>query len=271
MMNDNTKFKKNLLAVSLPAALLVIAGCASNGLEETTAAHKDKTSDTSVSIDTPMVALSFSPSTSEPKIQENTIETESTTSSEEVFVRLSDEVEITEVAIKSIEETKTSSETTPDASPAVTDFAFLIENKEDKPVAIENAELDESDTVEVVEAIAYPQHRVVQFKFDSAEISASDMDKLTEHAFYLRQTPKAILVVSGHADSQGHLLYNQELSEKRAQQVADLLIYMGINPEQIKTQAFGAEQPTGTVTAYKENRRVELSYEEPTLLSSRKK
>jgi len=269
MTNDNTKFKKSLIAVALPAALLAIAGCASNGLE-TTAVHKEKASDISVSIEAPMVARSFSPDTPEPNIQENTIETESIISSEAVHDRLSDEVKITEMATESIEETKASSETTLDTSP-VTDFAFLIENDEDKPASIENDELDKGHAMNVAKAITYPQHRVVKFKFDSAEISASDMDKLTEHAFYLRQTPKAILIISGHADSQGNLLYNQALSEKRAQQVAELLTYMGVDSEQIKTQAFGVEQPTGAVTAYKENRRVELSYEEPTLLSSRKK
>lgn len=266
MINNNTKFKKGLIAVAFPAAL-VITGCASSGVE-TTAVHEK---DTSNSIGAPMVALSFSSDTVEPSLQENEIETQAIIPSEEVIVVLNDEAEIAEASIESIEETETSSEITSDTLPVVTDFAYLIESNEDKRAIIESAELDSSRAETEVGAIAYPQHRVITFKFDSAEIGASDMDTLTEHAFYLKQTPQAILIVSGHADSQGNLLYNQVLSEQRAQQVADLLVHMGINPEQIKTQAFGDEQPTGAVTAYKENRRVELSYEEPTLLSSRKK
>jgi len=269
MFDKNTKFKKSLMIVALPAALVMV-GCASNALE--TAAHNDDTSD---AIDAPMVSLSFSPDKVEPRTQENKVEAQSTMPTEEEVVVLNDEVEIakapTPMAIESIEEANTSSETTLDTSPAVTDFAYLIEKNKDKQVVIENVEPEVSTIENEVEAIAYPQHRVIKFKFNSTEISASDMDKLTEHASYLRQTPKAILIVSGHADSQGNVLYNQALSEQRAQQVADLLIYMDINPEQIKIQAFGDEQPTGAVTAYKENRRVELSYEEPTLLSSRKK
>ncbi len=269
MIDKNTKFKKSLMAIALPVAL-VMAGCASsNGLE--TAAHKEDASDV---IDAPMASLSFSPDEVEPSVQENKTEVEiqPITPSEEVVVVLNDEVEVAKAPIpEPIEEINTSGEATLDTSAEVTDFAYLIENNDSKQEAMESVELDASKTESEVVAIAYPQHRVIKFKFDSKEVSAADMDKLTEHASYLRQTPKAILIVSGHADSQGNLLYNQSLSEQRAKQVADLLIYMGINPEQIKTQAFGDEQPTGVATAYKENRRVELSYEEPTLLSSRKK
>jgi len=293
MTNDNAKFtfKKHLLAALLPTSLIV-TGCASTGLE-TAAVNENTPQQTATTVEAPMATLSF-PS-AEPSAEKNTEKGSKAIAStplpdEDVIVALkavpaqssedkldssiANEIIIPVVASNEETEEVSTNDDEPlsETTPAATDFANTTgSSNKDEQKPIEVVEVDLTVTADEVEAIAYPQHRVVKFKFNSAEISAADMDNLTEHASYLRKNPKAILIVNGHADSQGPQLYNQALSEKRAQQVAELLILMGINAEQIKTQAFGAEQPMDTVTAYKENRRVELSYEEPTLLSSRDK
>ncbi len=276
MINDSAKriFKKSLITLALPATFTVMAACAGDGVE-ITSMKKEGFSDSSATTEAPMAAHSSSLDGSAHLLNTSneSSETKSTTGFEETGVALHEKTErvVVEVA-KSMEETKINSATDFDASPEVTDFVHLIENnKEDKQPVIERVETSVNIAVNEVEAIAYPQYRVVKFKFNSAEISSSDMDKLTEHALYLSRTPKAILTVSGHADSQGDSLYNQVLSEQRAQQVADLLIQMGVRPEQVKTQAFGDDQPLDKLMAYKDNRRVELAYEEPALLSSRTK
>ncbi|NOY70779.1 MAG: OmpA family protein [Gammaproteobacteria bacterium] len=278
MINDSAKrtFKKSLITLALPATFTMMAACAGDGVE-ITSMKKGEFSDISATTEAPMATRSSSSDGSANPLNTSTEsgETQATTGFEETGVALHEKTErvVVEVA-ESTEETKINSEPPFDASPetAVAGFAPLIDNnKEDKQPVIESVETNINIAVNEVEAIAYPQYRVVKFKFNSAEISSSDMDKLTEHALYLNRTPKAILTVSGHADSQGDSLYNQVLSEQRAQQVADLLIQMGVRPEQVKTQAFGDDQPLDKLVAYKDNRRVELTYEEPALLSSRTK
>lgn len=277
MINDSAKctFKKSLIALALPTTLTIMVGCAGDGVE-ITSMKKGEFSDISATVEAPMATLSSSPD--EPvdllNAPNESKEIQSTTGFEETSIALHKKTErIVVEATESTEETKINSEPPFDALPEVADFAHFIENnkEEDKQPVIESVGTNANIIVNEVEAIAYPQYRMVKFKFNSAEISSSDMDKLTEHALYLSRTPKAILTVSGHADSQGDSLYNQMLSEQRAQQVADLLIQMGVRPEQVKTQAFGDDQPRDKFVAYKDNRRVELTYEEPALLSSRTK
>lgn len=70
----------------------------------------------------------------------------------------------------------------------------------------------------------------VEFAFDSAELSPAyrqelDLasDTLKPHRAMLRQG-LAVLNVAGYTDSRGSDVYNQQLSERRAQTVADYLI-----------------------------------------------
>jgi outer membrane protein OmpA-like peptidoglycan-associated protein len=68
--------------------------------------------------------------------------------------------------------------------------------------------------------------------------------------------------VVGHADRSGTNEYNQGLSQRRAQAVADLMTSMGIAQTAITTAARGEEQPrvpTEDGVRELQNRRVEIS------------
>ena len=86
--------------------------------------------------------------------------------------------------------------------------------------------------------------------------------KLNEVASALtKEDPLSKIVVEGHTDSQGQPVYNQELSQQRAQAVRDYLVTRGIAADRIVAQGFG---PTRTVADNKSpegranNRRVEI-------------
>lgn len=73
--------------------------------------------------------------------------------------------------------------------------------------------------------------------------------------------PSLKVRVIGHTDNQGATAYNQSLSEKRAQQVADMLIKRGVDPARISTVGYGETQPiapNSTPEGRAQNRRVEI-------------
>ncbi len=105
----------------------------------------------------------------------------------------------------------------------------------------------------------------VFFDFDSAKVGASQERIIAEAISALEpRTPRRI-VLSGHADRAGPRVYNQSLSERRAQAVAAALKLRGVPAELIMTQAFGETRPIhstedGAPTV--QNRVVVISFEE---------
>lgn len=123
----------------------------------------------------------------------------------------------------------------------------------------------------IAEAVQVPPPAMEKFYFttDSSEISAEDLMHLSEHAAYLAVHPDATLVISGHADVRGSDTHNKELSQKRAEAIADALVQFGAPIGQLMIQAFGAEVPVVEASRWDENRRVELEYAAPTRLTQR--
>jgi len=67
--------------------------------------------------------------------------------------------------------------------------------------------------------------------------------------------------VEGHTDDTGPVLYNQQLSERRAQRVAEQLVRAGMDPLQISTRGWGNSKPLPMAQgqdARRENRRVAI-------------
>jgi outer membrane protein OmpA-like peptidoglycan-associated protein len=71
------------------------------------------------------------------------------------------------------------------------------------------------------------------------------------------------LVIEGHTDAEGSESYNQALSQKRAEAVADYLISKGCDQAKIIAKGFGESQPVSTNDTPEgraKNRRVELKF-----------
>jgi OOP family OmpA-OmpF porin len=101
-----------------------------------------------------------------------------------------------------------------------------------------------------------------EFDFDSARLKPDMMRALDDVAAKIRASrgDEQLLVV-GHTDSVGSEAYNQGLSERRAQAVADYLASKGVARGNITTRGMGESQPVadnGTAAGRAKNRRVEI-------------
>ena len=119
--------------------------------------------------------------------------------------------------------------------------------------------------VQVAEAIAVlpKAGALINFKFDSAKINTESFPLLDQFGKALSNgLPDAVVMVTGHTDIKGSDTYNQKLSEKRAQSVAEYLMAThGISSERLLIKGFGEKQPiVGNDTAKDRliNRRVEF-------------
>lgn len=101
----------------------------------------------------------------------------------------------------------------------------------------------------------------VNFKSDSAELTAAGRQTLDIAADKLSQCEEVQVSISAHTDSVGSESYNQSLSERRAQSVLDNLSSRGIDRSRMDAQAYGETQPiddNGTPEGRLRNRRVEV-------------
>ena len=109
----------------------------------------------------------------------------------------------------------------------------------------------------------------VLFKTDKYELLPAAQVQLNQVADALaRNNPDGKIVVGGYTDSQGTEAHNQELSEKRAQSVADYLVGRGIAKDRVSSKGFAAQAPIADNTSVEgraQNRRVEIVVDNPKL------
>ena len=113
-----------------------------------------------------------------------------------------------------------------------------------------------------------PETKIFYFDTNDHTLSAEQRNTLKEHAEFLKSNPGSILVINGHADERGSEKYNQTLSEKRALETLNILIELGVAEDQLVTKGFGEMVPMHAENNWDENRRVELEYADPVVLSS---
>ena len=103
----------------------------------------------------------------------------------------------------------------------------------------------------------------IQFEADSAILLASEKNKLQKIAQILNTYPDNDLLISGHTALAGTEASRQQLSEDRAQSVADYLIQLGVKDAyHIFTKGYGAKNPIAPNTTEEgmaKNRRVEIT------------
>jgi len=101
----------------------------------------------------------------------------------------------------------------------------------------------------------------VTFDVDSATIGPGFQRPLSDVAATLRSYPKSYIDIIGHTDSTGSAEYNQGLSERRADAVAEALTRRGVRPVRIAAYGVGETQPVATnetPAGRAANRRVEI-------------
>ena len=102
----------------------------------------------------------------------------------------------------------------------------------------------------------------ITFATNSSDLSPQFFDVLTSVAKVMDEFDKTIVEVAGHTDSTGTDAYNQALSERRAESVAQYLRTREVSPQRLITIGLGESMPVadnGTDAGRQLNRRVEIT------------
>ena len=104
----------------------------------------------------------------------------------------------------------------------------------------------------------------IHFGHNSAVIENASQSDISTTASILKKYPDSKVIVKGYTDSLGNPAYNVDLSQRRAQAVADELIKQGVKAENVTAIGYGAANPVATndtIEGRRQNRRVELEIE----------
>jgi outer membrane protein OmpA-like peptidoglycan-associated protein len=107
----------------------------------------------------------------------------------------------------------------------------------------------------------------VNFQFDSADLTPEGRDRVNQIAGIIKKdAPDRRVSVEGHAsrESAAQEAYNQRLSERRANTVADALENNGVSQSRVSARGLGTRSPISsneTEEGRRQNRRVEVIIE----------
>jgi outer membrane protein OmpA-like peptidoglycan-associated protein len=102
----------------------------------------------------------------------------------------------------------------------------------------------------------------VNFESAKAILTPESYPALEDLVTQLQASPTVELEVSGHTDNRGNAAKNLDLSQARAQAVADFLIQRGVAANRLKVKGYGSSKPLSTNKSAEGrmlNRRVEFN------------
>jgi OOP family OmpA-OmpF porin len=101
----------------------------------------------------------------------------------------------------------------------------------------------------------------LNFGTDSNKVDAQGSAKVAAFADFLKASPAYNANIIGHTDSTASDVYNQKLSEKRAEKVKSMLVENGVDASRLSASGKGESQPVAsnkTKSGRAENRRIEV-------------
>jgi outer membrane protein OmpA-like peptidoglycan-associated protein len=101
----------------------------------------------------------------------------------------------------------------------------------------------------------------VLFDYNSAGLRSASRASLREMANVFEQYPNTTIRVQGYTDSTGSASYNERLSERRADSVANYIESLGVRSSRVDTIGYGETHPratNSTASGRQLNRRVEI-------------
>ncbi len=124
----------------------------------------------------------------------------------------------------------------------------------------------------VIELVVEPEPVFVTTKialgasatFDLNSSTIKTNPELTDLVMQLLHSREGDITITGHTDSLGSAKYNQWLSEKRAQAIADYIVRKGVSSSRIIVKGEGESFPIAsneTAEGRAENRRVDITFE----------
>jgi len=106
----------------------------------------------------------------------------------------------------------------------------------------------------------------VLFETDSADLAPGAMRTINRLAEYLNDNEGTRIIIEGHTDSRGSEEHNRQLSQRRAQAVADALVSRGVPSDRFEVIGRGEQLPVAsnaTAAGRQQNRRVEIIFSDP--------
>jgi outer membrane protein OmpA-like peptidoglycan-associated protein len=99
------------------------------------------------------------------------------------------------------------------------------------------------------------------FDLNKSELKDRSITELDNVIRFLNENPKVRVEISGHTDNLGTVVYNQQLSLKRAQSVTAYLTAHGIDSKRVLQVGYGSQKPlkpNDTEENRQVNRRIEF-------------
>ena len=130
--------------------------------------------------------------------------------------------------------------------------------------------IDDFNSYKIYENIEFTEFRKefdslifpdIKFHFDETRIVEGTDKELINVIEFLKKYPHLRIEVQGHTDNRGGYLYNEKLSQARAEKVRQMIVAQGINAQRVRTIGYGETKPIDTNYTDKgrqENRRVEF-------------
>ena len=105
----------------------------------------------------------------------------------------------------------------------------------------------------------------IQFKKNQYEIPETSIKQLLFTVELLNANPEYKIIIEGHTDNSGDIMFNQNLSELRAKSVYNFIINRGVNKNNVGYIGYGINKPrysNETEEGRNKNRRIEIKLNE---------
>ena len=151
----------------------------------------------------------------------------------------------------------------PSAAPAKKSVAKAPAKKAPAAKATRTASASSKSKAAPTRAAATAEKRAdlrVNFELGSATLTAQAMEEARTFAEAMKRPEMASMrfLIEGHTDAQGGREFNIDLSQRRAQAVADYLASLGVDRARLEVRGYGFDRPLpGRSAASQDNRRVE--------------
>ncbi len=150
---------------------------------------------------------------------------------------------------------------------AVEDVHHTRDIDEDLPVAFETGDIS-TERLSMEEANPSSRNldtnwEPIYFEFDKAVLTEEGKQALRTYGKILLENSALKVLIEGHCDIRGTEEYNLALGERRAQQVKQYLLELGVNQAQVRTISYGELRPLNMAeneSAWAENRRVSFTF-----------
>ncbi|MBI4346644.1 MAG: OmpA family protein [Elusimicrobia bacterium] len=144
-----------------------------------------------------------------------------------------------------------------DPAGSTTTTASTPNGTEALPPGVESGEANIRDGGQFAEV---PELQTIQFPYDAYTLVDEARATLRKNAEYLKAHSDLEILVAGHCDERGTTEYNLALGQKRAKEVREYYMRLGISGKSIATISYGEEKALcdeATEGCWAKNRRAE--------------